>query len=116
MFEDQDISSGARRSQYVPAQTPKVAGMGALDFSKIPGIDEADEQDEDTARDKQKDLEIEEVTGSGQKKLISPQAERARNSLAERNRAVNLGENESLELPQEEFVDFLETYDGEKWF
>lgn len=115
MFEEQEISN-QRRSQYVPAQTPKVGGVGSLDFSKIPGIDEADEQDEDTAREKKKDTEIDQVIGSGQKKLISPQAERARNSLAERNKAINLGENESLELPNDEFIDFMETYDGEKWF
>jgi hypothetical protein len=69
--------------------------MGPLDFSKIGGIEEADEQDEDTVRSSRREEETEENVGSGSKgnRLISPQAERARNSLAERNRAVNMGEN-----------------------
>ena len=53
-------------------------------------------------------------------RLVSPQAERARNSLAERNRQ-NFGDgdeaDESKELPKEEFVDFFTSLEpGDKWW
>ncbi len=56
--------------------------MGPLNFKGIEGIDEADEQDEETHRDQKKEVS----SGGKGYRLVSPQAERARNSLAERNK------------------------------
>ena len=63
--------------------------------------------------------------GAGQtkvgKKLVSSEAEKAKNLLAERAKQGILGtdeeeDSEQRELPEEEFVDFLGTYEEQRWW
>lgn len=58
--------------------------------------------------------EEEKESGARPKRLTSPQAERAKNILAERARQQNdtEGNDESHELPESEHIDFLSTYDS----
>lgn len=103
-----------RRSMAV-AQTPKTGTGLPLDLTRLENVPEADDQDEDTARGEKRDnLRNTEAIPSGRTRLTSPQADLARKSLAEvkaqQNKEVNGGE-ETVELPQSEFQDFLSTYE-----
>lgn len=75
-------SQDVERQRTLIAQTPKIGNIGPLNFKGIEGIDEADAQDEETHRESKK----EPTSASKGYRLVSPQAERARNSLAERNK------------------------------
>ena len=55
--------------------------------------------------------------------LVSPKAAMAKNALAERakggkgtDEGENAGADEQRDLPYEEYVDFLETYEDDKWW
>ena len=88
-----------------------------IDLSRMGNIEEADDpQDEDTARGQR---EVKNTLNSGSKggRLVSPQAERARNSLAERNKSgLDDDAEESRELPDSEYVDYLSTLESDHWW
>ena len=102
--------------------TPKITSsdsknkMGNFDFMKgnkdLDLIEESDEDSEQPRRESQK------MVGN---RLVSPRAELARNTLAERQKATLDGTDQegdqSKQLPEEEYEDFLQTYEEpKKWW
>lgn len=94
-------------------QTPKVSGK-AIDFGD--GLDDISEAIEDEEKEHHG---REKVLDPSRKRYKSPRAEIARNALAERARAnmdKSGDEDESRQLPDEEYFDFLSSYEEPKWW
>lgn len=105
--------------------------MPGLDLSKLQSIQEADEVSERVSGRIQPQSTTNKVSARGNMAMISPKAEKAKNALAERakvGKTPAAGEEEGgmgtdraiedtqRELPVEEYEDFFNTYEEDKWW
>jgi hypothetical protein len=114
------ISLDPKKNGLNKPTTPRL--VPGLDMDKL---DDDNVEPQDRFRMNMPQSTTNKSAAKGMMALISPKAELAKNALAERAKAGkadeeagadNAGEDTTKQLPEEEYVDFLDTYEEGKWW
>ena len=102
-------------------KTPRPSVPG-LDLGRLGAIKEIKDDDSNNANEKQQPLNKSARIYEGRKSLVqaSPHMEKAQKVLAERSKRGMITDDEEgtnrRDLPDDEFKDFLNTYEDSKWW